>query len=162
AREQRQDVALEPLPERGLIGGREVLGLTRHARNHRSRIAHAWREYPTFLRMGIDAAPGLGGRNVGLWEDGCSSPCLMTPTVSGSYLNDQNVVVDFTAALPSGFDPSTSGLTKQLDDHNVDYRFTGQSLLASLLIQTVPFILLMVVLYYFVFRRMGAGASAAL
>jgi cell division protease FtsH len=80
--------------------------------------------------------------------------------VSGTYTDDQGNQVNFRATLPPNF--QTQDLTKQLADAGIDVKGGQQSLLSGLLIQTVPFILLMGALYYFVFRRMGGGASSAL
>jgi cell division protease FtsH len=80
--------------------------------------------------------------------------------VSGKYTDDQGNQANFRATLPPNF--QTQDLTKQLVDQGVAVEGGQQSLLTGLLIQTVPFILLMGALYYFLFRRMGGGASSAL
>ena len=49
-----------------------------------------------------------------------------------------------------------------LDDNGIHYRFISPSILTGILVQVLPIVLLMVILYYFVFRKVGAGASAAL
>ena len=49
-----------------------------------------------------------------------------------------------------------------LDANDVAYKFTPPSVFASLLINILPFALVMILIYYFVFKRMGGGANAAL
>ena len=52
--------------------------------------------------------------------------------------------------------------TDFLDDNGVAYEFEPASLLLSLLVNILPFALIMIGIYWFVFRRMGAGATGAL
>ena len=40
------------------------------------------------------------------------------------------------------------------------YKFTSTRVFASLLINILPFALVMILIYYFVFKRMGGGANA--
>jgi cell division protease FtsH len=68
--------------------------------------------------------------------------------------------VDFVATLPPNFD--TGPLTDKLVEAGIDVQAVRPSVFASLLLNILPFLLVMVVIYYFVFRRMGAGAGAAL
>ena len=49
-----------------------------------------------------------------------------------------------------------------LEQNGVDYEFEQPSVLLSLLVNILPFALIMIGIYWFVFRRMGAGASGAL
>jgi cell division protease FtsH len=80
--------------------------------------------------------------------------------VSGQYKDPNGQAVNFHATLPPNF--QTQDLTTQLHDQGIEFTGGQQSLLTSVLVQTVPFILLMGLLYYFVFRRMSGGASSAL
>jgi len=80
--------------------------------------------------------------------------------VSGQYRDDQGNVAGFHATLPPNF--QTQDLTKQLIDEGIQVKGGQQGLLTSLLIQVVPFVLLLGLMYYFVFRRVGAGATSAL
>jgi len=52
--------------------------------------------------------------------------------------------------------------TDFLDDNGVTYEFEQPSVLLSLLVNILPFALIMIGIYWFVFRRMGAGATGAL
>ena len=56
----------------------------------------------------------------------------------------------------------TPAFTTFLDENNVSYEFTHPSVFTSLLLNILPFALVMVLIYYFVFKRMGGGANAAL
>src|SRR3989442_14741908 len=74
-------------------------------------------------------------------------------TVSGIYKTDTNDQIRFMSTIPPNYQSNV--LTQYLSDHNVEYRGVGQGLLGPLLINTLPFVLLMVLIYYFLFRRMG-------
>ena len=52
--------------------------------------------------------------------------------------------------------------TDFLDDNGVTYEFEQPSVLLSLLVNILPFALIMIGIYWFVFRRMSAGATGAL
>jgi cell division protease FtsH len=66
----------------------------------------------------------------------------------------------FTATIPPNYD--SSNLTALLQENNVAYKGVQPSVFASLLINILPFALVMILIYYFVFKRMGSGANAAL
>ncbi|MDP9330493.1 MAG: ATP-dependent zinc metalloprotease FtsH [Actinomycetota bacterium] len=68
--------------------------------------------------------------------------------------------VTHTATLSANF--QTQDLTKTLGEAGIDVQFVGSSIWVGLLINFVPFLILMFVVYWFLFRRMGGGASAAL
>jgi cell division protease FtsH len=87
-------------------------------------------------------------------------PVKISGTNVSGTLDRNGQQVDFTATLPPNFD--TSELTRFLVDQGVDVQAVQPSVLTSLLLNILPFLLVMVVIYYFVFRRVGAGASAAL
>ncbi|MBI3648380.1 MAG: ATP-dependent zinc metalloprotease FtsH [Actinobacteria bacterium] len=80
--------------------------------------------------------------------------------VSGQFKTDKGDTVSFRATLPPNLDPGP--LTNELIAKGVQVQGGQQSLLTGLLVNTLPLLLVMVVIYYFVFRRVGAGASAAL
>jgi cell division protease FtsH len=78
-----------------------------------------------------------------------------------TWTQDENgKPVTHTAALSSNF--QTQDLVKVLSDKGIVVQFVGSSIWVNLLINFVPFLLLMFVLYWFVLRKMGGGASAAL
>ncbi len=68
--------------------------------------------------------------------------------------------VQFAATLPPNFD--TGPLTDLLIAKGIDVQAVQPSILSSLLINILPFALVMILIYYFVFKRMGSGANAAL
>ena len=84
---------------------------------------------------------------------------ISSSTVSGEFKADGEAT-KFTATLPPGYDSST--LTTKLDEIGVDYKGVQPSVFTSLILNILPFALVMVLIYYFVFKRMGGGASAAL
>ena len=84
---------------------------------------------------------------------------ISSSDVSGQF-KGSNGTQNFTATIPPNYD--TSNLTKLLDEHDVAYKGVQPSVWLSLLGSIVPFALVMILIYYFVFRRMGGGASAAL
>ena len=53
----------------------------------------------------------------------------------------------------------TSTFTDFLEANGVQYKFTQPSVLTSLLINILPFVLVMLLVYFFIFRRMGGGAA---
>ena len=48
--------------------------------------------------------------------------------------------------------------TQFLDSKHVSYEFSTPNLFTSLLVNILPFALVMILIYYFVFKRMGSGA----
>jgi len=89
-----------------------------------------------------------------------SEPVTVTSTtVSGTVRTDQGDQT-FVATIPPGYDPTD--LINQLTDQG--YEVSGQqpNPLTGFIIQTVLFIALFGGLYYFLFRRIGGGASSAL
>ena len=81
--------------------------------------------------------------------------------ISGTFKSDSGADTPFTTSLSTNFQSDTEFRTF-LDDHNVSYEFTSPSVFTSLLLSILPFALVMVLIYYFVFKRMGGGANAAL
>ena len=84
---------------------------------------------------------------------------ISSSSVSGEFKQDGETT-KFNATLPPGYDTST--LTTQLDELKVDYKGVQPSVFTSLILNILPFALVMVLIYYFVFRKMGGGAGSAL
>jgi cell division protease FtsH len=82
-------------------------------------------------------------------------------SISGTLINDQGNEQKFTTAL-SGNVQIDSSFTDNLKEHNVAFEFKQPSVFISLIVNILPFILIMGLLYFFVFRRMNAGAAGAL
>jgi len=81
--------------------------------------------------------------------------------ISGSFKDSNGQEARFSTSLSPNFQ-ADNAFTKFLDDHDIAYKFTPPNVIASLLINILPFALVMILIYYFVFRRMGSGASSAL
>jgi cell division protease FtsH len=79
--------------------------------------------------------------------------------ITGAITTDEGVQ-DFTTTLAPNF--QTQDLATFLQDNDVNFEFEQPSVFLSLLINILPFALIMIGIYWFVFRRMGAGASGAL
>ncbi len=67
---------------------------------------------------------------------------------------------DFSTTLAPNF--QTQDLATFLQDNDVNFEFEQPSVFLSLIVNILPFALIMIGIYWFVFRRMGAGASGAL
>ncbi|MGE5227078.1 MAG: ATP-dependent zinc metalloprotease FtsH [Planctomycetaceae bacterium] len=78
-------------------------------------------------------------------------------SISGTYVNDQGQNANFTATLSSNYD--VSQLTTLLDTKGVQYQMSQPSVWLSLLGSILPLVLLMGLVYWFLFRRMGAGGA---
>jgi cell division protease FtsH len=81
-------------------------------------------------------------------------------SISGTVTTD-NGNQNFSTPLSSNVQLDQS-FTNFLDDNHVTYKFSQPSVWGSLLIQVLPILLIFGVLYWFIFRRMSAGASGAL
>ena len=81
--------------------------------------------------------------------------------ITGTFVNAQGEEVAFSTSLSTNFQSDTE-FRNFLDENDVAYKFTSPSVFASLLINILPFALVMILIYYFVFKRMGGGANAAL
>ena len=81
--------------------------------------------------------------------------------ISGTFTDSDGKEQQFSTALSPNFQ-ADAGFTAFLDENNVSYQFTHPSVFTSLLINILPFALVMILIYYFVFKRMGGGANAAL
>jgi cell division protease FtsH len=84
---------------------------------------------------------------------------VATTTITGVVRTDDGEQT-WTATIPPGYDPTD--LVNQLQQD--DYQVTGvqPNPLTGFLVQTVLFIGLFGALYYFLFRRIGGGATSAL
>ncbi len=80
--------------------------------------------------------------------------------ISGALLTDEGPQ-DFTTKLSPNV-TIDKPFTDFLDENGVVYEFEQPSVLLSLLVNILPFALIMIGIYWFVFRRMGAGATGAL
>jgi ATP-dependent Zn protease len=63
-----------------------------------------------------------------------------------------------TTGINSTF--QTNDIIARLHDQNINPKFTATSVWVSLLFNFVPILLLMLAIYWFVFRRMAGGANA--
>ena len=80
--------------------------------------------------------------------------------ISGALLTDDGPQ-DFSTTLSANVSIDAE-FREFLEQNGVDYEFEQPSVLLSLLVNILPFALIMIGIYWFVFRRMGAGASGAL
>jgi len=81
-------------------------------------------------------------------------------SISGELVNDQGQQVPFTATLSSNFQTDT--LAEELRDAGVDVDMRQPSPWLNLLFSILPLVLLMGLVYYFLFRRMGGAGAGAL
>ncbi len=81
--------------------------------------------------------------------------------ISGTFTDSDGKEQQFSTSLSPNFQ-ADAGFTAFLDENNISYEFTHPSVFTSLLINILPFALVMILIYYFVFKRMGGGANAAL
>ena len=86
---------------------------------------------------------------------------VSSSAITGTFRDENGDETDFAATLAPNFQVDTP-FTQFLDSKNVSYEFTTPSVFTSLILNILPFALVMVLIYYFVFKRMGGGASAAL
>ncbi len=82
-------------------------------------------------------------------------------SISGVIKQSDGTLQNFTTSLSPNFQIDTA-FTDLLAQHNVDYQFETPSVIGQLLASVLPILLLMGALYWFVFRRMNAGAAGAL
>ena len=80
--------------------------------------------------------------------------------ISGALTTDEGSQ-EFTTTLSPNV-TIDKPFTDFLDQNGIKYEFEQPSVLLSLLVNILPFALIMIGIYWFVFRRMGAGASGAL
>ncbi len=84
---------------------------------------------------------------------------ITTTTVSGVRRTSEGEQA-FIATIPPGYDPTE--LVDQLSDQGYEVDGTQPNALTGFIVQTVLFIALFGGLYYFLFRRIGGGATSAL
>jgi cell division protease FtsH len=97
-------------------------------------------------------------------EDGRIDP-ETTVKISDSGISGALTTADGTQEFTTTLSPNVTidkPFTDFLDENGVKYEFEQPSVLLSLLVNILPFALIMIGIYWFVFRRMGAGASGAL
>jgi cell division protease FtsH len=85
--------------------------------------------------------------------------------ISDSGISGALTTADGTQEFTTTLSPNVTidkPFTDFLDENGVKYEFEQPSVLLSLLVNILPFALIMIGIYWFVFRRMGAGASGAL
>jgi cell division protease FtsH len=78
-------------------------------------------------------------------------------SISGTFVDDDGTEKSFSATVTTGFVPNDE--VAYLDEKDIDIDMSGPSPWLGLLFNIVPLLLLMGVVYYFLFRRMG-GAGA--
>jgi ATP-dependent Zn protease len=81
--------------------------------------------------------------------------------ISGTFKDESGAEHPFSTSLSTNFQSDTE-FRDFLDAHDIAYKFTQPNVFAGLLINILPFALVMILIYYFVFKRMGGGANAAL
>ncbi|MBA3690401.1 MAG: ATP-dependent metallopeptidase FtsH/Yme1/Tma family protein, partial [Actinobacteria bacterium] len=98
----------------------------------------------------------------GLVEDGAITGTLTVSSsdIAGTYSDDGEETA-FTTQLSPNF-TADQPFRDFLDSNGVSYKFTQPSIVTSLLINILPFALIMLLVYFFIFRRMGSGAGGAL
>jgi cell division protease FtsH len=88
-----------------------------------------------------------------------------TVKISDSGITGALATGDGSQAFTTKLSPNVTidkEFTNFLDDNGVTYEFEQPSFFLSLILNNLPFALIMIGIYWFVFRRMGAGASGAL
>ena len=82
--------------------------------------------------------------------------------ISGQIQTDEGIK-DFTTPLSPNVLVSPGGeFTNSLEEAGIVYSFEQPSVLLSVILNFLPFLLIMFAVYWFVFRRMGSGATGAL
>jgi cell division protease FtsH len=82
-------------------------------------------------------------------------------SISGVIKESDGTTKNFTTALSTNV-TIDQAYTDWLQQHNVNYEFVQPSIFGQLLINILPFVLIMGLLYWFVFRRMNAAGAGAL
>jgi cell division protease FtsH len=98
-------------------------------------------------------------------EDGKIDPGtpveISDSSISGAIKQDDGSTKNFSTSLSSNV-TIDQAYTDWLAQNGVDYKFKTPSVIGQLLVNVLPILLLMGLLYWFVFRRMNAGAAGAL
>ncbi len=82
-------------------------------------------------------------------------------SISGAIKQADGTVKNFTTSLSANVSIDAEFRGK-LDEAGVKYEFVQPSIIGALLVNILPFVLIMGLLYWFVFRKMSAGAAGAL
>ena len=82
-------------------------------------------------------------------------------SISGALKQSDGTTKNFTTALSTNV-TIDQAYTDWLQQHGVNYEFVQPSIFGQLLINILPFVLIMGLLYWFVFRRMNAAGAGAL
>jgi cell division protease FtsH len=82
-------------------------------------------------------------------------------TISGTLVNDQGDQQKFSTTLSPNFQVDQA-FTEFLDTNNVNYEFQQPSVFLQLILNILPFALIMGLVYWFVFRRVGAAGAGPL
>ncbi|HSL12138.1 MAG TPA: ATP-dependent metallopeptidase FtsH/Yme1/Tma family protein, partial [Actinomycetota bacterium] len=92
---------------------------------------------------------------------GIVGPVTISDTsISGTYRGDDGSDVAFSTTLAANF--QTQDLTEQLGELGVEVEMRQPSPWLNLLFSILPLVLLMGLIYYFLFRRMGGAGAGAL
>ncbi|HYJ60511.1 MAG TPA: ATP-dependent zinc metalloprotease FtsH [Actinomycetota bacterium] len=78
-------------------------------------------------------------------------------SISGTFIDESGQETPFSSTVTTGFVPNDE--VTYLGDKDIDVEMSGPSPWVGLLLNIVPLLLLMGVVYYFLFRRMGAGGA---
>ena len=115
-----------------------------------------------YMLSGVGTSTIDYSRFTQLVEDGAITGTLTVSSsdISGTY-EDGGQEQAFTTQLSPNFTLDTT-FTDFLEANGVQYKFTQPSVLTSLLINILPFVLVMLLVYFFIFRRMSGGAGSAL
>ena len=97
--------------------------------------------------------------NGDLVKDKDNPVTITTTTVTGT-VNTSDGPKTWIATIPPGYDPTA--LVDQLSEQGYDVKGMQPNALTGFIVQTVLFIALFGGLYYFLFRRIGGGATSAL
>ena len=82
-------------------------------------------------------------------------------TITGTLVNDQGDQQKFSTTLSPNFQVDQA-FTEFLDTNNVNYEFQQPSVFLQLILNILPFALIMGLVYWFVFRRVGAAGAGPL
>ena len=115
-----------------------------------------------YLASGVGTEPLDYSRFTQLVEDGAitGTVTVSSSDISGTF-QDGGEEASFSTQLSPNFEVNKD-FTDFLEANGVSFKFTQPSVLTSLLINILPFALVMLLVYFFIFRRMGAGAGGAL
>jgi cell division protease FtsH len=95
--------------------------------------------------------------NDGKIADG-STVTISDTSISGTLVDEQGQEQKFSATLPTGFQVDQA-FTDFLDQGGFNYEFQPPSVFLQLILNILPFALIMGLVYWFVFRRMGAAGA---